>query len=219
MGYLLIDVIVNVKGEILMPKTKEQCNKIKEKRRMDIIKTATTMFAFEKYENITTDRITDELKCSHGLFYHYFRNKEDLFEAVLENSLIVGKDYTDAKREDGETAIQYLGKLVQNSIDILCKKDNYIVSCLYLILNIRLQLDNIPQTASNIRYGQLVDAKLKGIIEEGQKEGSMFEGDIEKYAICIIAIFKGLLYNRLLVGASRFVCPDKQMIMNVVEVR
>ena len=32
------------------------------------------------YDNATVDDIVKKAKCSHGLFYHYFKNKKEIFK-------------------------------------------------------------------------------------------------------------------------------------------
>ncbi|MBO5714066.1 MAG: TetR/AcrR family transcriptional regulator, partial [Clostridia bacterium] len=57
-------------------------NSIKEKRKEKIISSALKVFCEKGYQSATVDDITKKAKCSHGLFYHYFDNKKQLFEQV-----------------------------------------------------------------------------------------------------------------------------------------
>ena len=67
-----------------MPRTKEQNRKILDQRRKDIIKCAINVFSVKDYKSATIDDITSSLKISHGLFYHYFKNKADLIKGIVE---------------------------------------------------------------------------------------------------------------------------------------
>ncbi|MBO8427866.1 MAG: helix-turn-helix transcriptional regulator, partial [Firmicutes bacterium] len=58
-----------------MPKTNLQTSILKEKRRVLIMEKALKLFATYGVDNITIDDIADSLKISHGLFYHYFKDK------------------------------------------------------------------------------------------------------------------------------------------------
>lgn len=66
-----------------MPRTKEQNKKILEKRKQEILICAINVFSAKDIKSATVDDITKKLKISHGLFYHYFKNKEDLIKNIL----------------------------------------------------------------------------------------------------------------------------------------
>ena len=70
-----------------MPNSKEEFNKIKEKRRNDIIKAATYTFAFNNYQSVTTDSITKVTqKTSNPLInYHY----GDIILVRLEGGMLL----------------------------------------------------------------------------------------------------------------------------------
>ena len=69
---------------INMPKSKEQFEQIRNERIKIILNSAATLFALKGYEGVSLDEVTKEAKCSHGLLYHYFSKKEQLYKAVLE---------------------------------------------------------------------------------------------------------------------------------------
>jgi AcrR family transcriptional regulator len=56
----------------------------KEARRRTILDAATRLFALHGYHAATVPMIVAEAGSSTGSFYAYFRNKEDIFAAVLE---------------------------------------------------------------------------------------------------------------------------------------
>lgn len=59
-----------------MPKTSLQNSIIREKRKILLMDTALRLFASYGVDNVTIDNITDALEISHGLFYHYFKDKK-----------------------------------------------------------------------------------------------------------------------------------------------
>ena len=66
-----------------MPRTKEQFQKMRDARKERILLESAKAFAIEGYDSVTVDKIVEKAKCSHGLFYHYFKNKEDIYKALL----------------------------------------------------------------------------------------------------------------------------------------
>lgn len=66
-----------------MPKTKEQMNALKEARKKQIALSGLKVFCQKGYDGTTVDDIVKKAKCSHGLFYHYFKSKKEIFDEVL----------------------------------------------------------------------------------------------------------------------------------------
>ncbi len=66
-----------------MPRTEEQFEEIREKRKKLILETALELFANEGYHNTSISRIANEAKISKGLLYNYFKSKEELLNEIL----------------------------------------------------------------------------------------------------------------------------------------
>jgi AcrR family transcriptional regulator len=56
-----------------------------EVRRQEIVATARSLFQASEYEKTTMQDVMDELDIAKGTIYHYFKSKEELLEAVVEN--------------------------------------------------------------------------------------------------------------------------------------
>lgn len=65
-----------------MPRSPEQNQAVKDKRRGKLLDTSLKVFAIKGFGAVAIDDITNASRCSHGLFYHYFESKEDVFAAV-----------------------------------------------------------------------------------------------------------------------------------------
>lgn len=93
-----------------MPKTEQQLTRLKEIRKNEITSSALKIFCEKGYAYTTVNDIVKKAKCSHGLFYHYFKSKKDIFEEVHRSknddfnvfiTALFNKDgkYTDKLRE------------------------------------------------------------------------------------------------------------------------
>ena len=69
-----------------MPRTAEQNDKIKLERMNDILAASLKLFSVVGSNNVSVDLITETVNCSHGLFYHYFKNVDDIYKVVLESA-------------------------------------------------------------------------------------------------------------------------------------
>ena len=56
-----------------------------EVRRQEIVATARQLFQVKEYEQTTMQDVMDQLGIAKGTIYHYFKSKEELLEAVIEN--------------------------------------------------------------------------------------------------------------------------------------
>lgn len=54
-------------------------------RRSDIVEAASQLFQTKEYEKVTLQDVMDRLEIAKGTIYHYFKSKEELLEAVVEN--------------------------------------------------------------------------------------------------------------------------------------
>jgi AcrR family transcriptional regulator len=59
-----------------------------EERRQEIIVAAAELFRTKDYEKTTMQNVMDAVGIAKGTIYHYFKSKEDLLEAVIEQSVV-----------------------------------------------------------------------------------------------------------------------------------
>jgi len=55
-----------------------------EERRQDIVDVARELFETQQYEKTTMKDVMEKLGIAKGTIYHYFKSKEALLEAVVE---------------------------------------------------------------------------------------------------------------------------------------
>ena len=54
-------------------------------RRQEIAVAGLKVFCEKGYDNSTVDDIVKKANCSHGLFYHYYKSKKEIFEEILKS--------------------------------------------------------------------------------------------------------------------------------------
>ena len=200
-----------------MPKTREQCQEIKDERRESIINTCISLFAFHDYQSISVDTITNTAKCSHGLFYHYFSSKEHVLDATLQkacndiDSLVYSKDNME------NPPLTRLSNIMKAIEGILSSSNDQIICELYLLLNLHLKCDSLIKSKTNFKpKNKPLFHLVFELIEQGQKE-NVFDGtDPKEYTIALMSMIKGLAYNRLHLGHKKFICPRSEILMNIV---
>ena len=61
-----------------------------------------------------------------------------------------------------------------------------------------------------------VHNKLIQIVDKGKEEGEFREGNTKEQVAALLALFKGLAHNRLIVGYKKFICPHSDIIMSML---
>lgn len=201
-----------------MPKTQIQNQQIKEERIESIITVAAQVFAVHHYGSITIDDITSQANCSHGLFYHYFSSIDELFHQTIETAIKEIKPIVEEVDLATPPYFVKLEKIIESFIQILKGSNESKVSYLYLLLNMRLRVNEVPPPPDEVKNmnRKPINIIIGELIENAQKEGTAKQGDVKEYTISLIALLKGLSYNRLYVGADKFICPSAQTILNLI---
>ncbi len=198
--------------ESTMPRLKEQNQAIKDNRRETILSTALKLFSVRGYDSVSVDDIAKEMNCSHGLFYHYFKDKEEVMKELIKrlnlmNKNKIVKDYSQMLAIDALKEIAtYWITLLQSDSD-----DSYYF---HLFLNIHLQKTRpavAKQTATKLDRIELIS----DLVTRGQKEGDIAGGNPTEYARMFFAIFSGLSYSRMFTTAKEYITPDVNVILNL----
>ena len=198
-----------------MPRTTEQFEQMRREREQAILNAGLYLFAAKGYELTTADSITKMVNCSHGLLYHYYRTKEDLYQAVIEKKVrpIVHSVISD---------VDFVQKAKFIFIDIISRflkalkseNDEYAWS-IALLLDIHLQGVINPKVRHVEKNKKLYDQVLE-LIEKGKVEGDFNDSSSRELAVSLLALFKGLASNRIRVGHAKFICPKTEVLLNMV---
>lgn len=203
-----------------MPKTKEQNELIKQERYEAILIACLHLFAFEGYGVVTVDQITQKAKISHGLFYHYFKNIDEAFIALMKKLIDSEEKWLSPIDLEGQSAIFSLRELVNKITTGLKSKDDHFACSIYLMLNLFFKQgiprpDKPKKTISPLRRRPLYEI-VKYIVDKGQIEGTFLENNSQELTIALLSLIKGLAYNRCEIGAKRFICPNDKIICHTI---
>ncbi len=181
-----------------MPRTPAQNKAIKDKRKKRLLEIALKIFAYQGYDDVTIDDITKTARCSHGLFYHYFSSKQDIFEAVV-NYFVFGQSSPLLNSEEME---QYKGvEGLTKFFEIVEKLQTGPAQDLYTAkILLDFEREKVQGKAS-IRKEAISKYDIRGtferLIKEGQESGDVIDGDPKRIASIffdlLIGIFECLL--------------------------
>ena len=209
---IFIDTLVNYKT---MPKTKEQFEQIRQERMNTILRSALNLFVMKGYNAFSLDEITKDAKCSHGLLYHYFHSKEELYEAVLNQIVYPSTIRIVENVNFDQKAIFVIHDLLDTTLKVIKSPNDERVKELYLLLNIHLQ-KSLPIIKKNEKGHTQIFATVEDLIERGKREGDINDYTTVELTIAILSMIKGLAFNRVHIGYKRFVCPHSEVIMEML---
>ena len=185
-----------------MPRTPEQNQQIKDKRRGKLLLVALKVFALRGYDQVTIDNITTAAKCSHGLFYHYFDSKEAVFQALLKEIIEPSgalPPLEEAKAAGGVKGIRILCDYAE-AMGKGSSKEHY--GCQIVLASANQKTINRAIPNFMDKYHPYKTLRL--LISEGQKEGKVIAGNPTEIATAMIDLMTATL-NRILFGLSDLV--------------
>jgi AcrR family transcriptional regulator len=196
-----------------MPRTSEQNESIRDKRKTKILERTLRLFAINGFDSVTIDDITVACNCSHGLFYHYFKSKEDVFNALIELKNEKYKDYLIPKN----AAIEAGGIKGLKLICDYCEK--FIGAPDEAIYLSRLSTTRRYTTTSynEALLGEDPFPYLVDLIKQGQIEGTVIAGDSQEIANVFVDFINGATYRRIFEGSEKYQPVSSLMIIRIFQ--
>lgn len=171
-----------------------------EERRLEIILTSEKLFRENGYSNTSVDAIIKEMGVAKGTFYYYFKSKEDVLEAIVENTIeqivTMAEEVADDPSMDALTKMQ----LLLSDSHIGDEDTTEVVEHLHLAENRELH------EVSNVQTVLKLSPVFAKIIEQGNEEGVF---DAERP----LATFQFLLAGaQFLLDGGLFAFSEEEMV-------
>ncbi|GEA31317.1 TetR/AcrR family transcriptional regulator [Clostridium diolis] len=136
-----------------------------EERKNDILTAAMELFKEKGYGKTAVSDIVKAAGIAQGTFYIYYKNKEDVFISVIENTREkIIQQLIDVQKRNDLNAVEKMNLIIKHEFDINRTKDDLILQ-LHLEKNSGIHLQFIINTIH-----KLVPI-YTSVIEQGVKEG------------------------------------------------
>ena len=178
-----------------MPRTEESNQRIREEQRHKILLAATKVFAHKGLAATKMADIATEAGIGYGLLYHYFTNKDLIFQAAVERS-VQGSQFLMTRI--AELPLSPWERIYQLTAEILSGIQREPDA--FLIVQQAITSDKVPREIreSAVRSSQQGMEVVKRMIIEGQVLGEVVEGDATElaglYLSCIGGIAMSFVY-------------------------
>ena len=154
---------------------------------------------FSLGQKVTVDLITEKAKCSHGIFYHYFKNTDQILDALLKSST-----YIELKKslfpQEGSN-YEKIQEILSILLDV--SKETFEKVCFLNII--------IKDREKTSLYAQLIK-----LVKEGQTAGSIIGGEPAQLVDSIFLLLKGLYLTFLLEKRPDTKAPSVETVMQLL---
>ncbi len=175
----------------MSPRTPQQFEKIRESRRQQIMDAALELFAQQGYANCSIAQLAKHTSISKGLMYNYFKSKEALLIAIIEEGLGDIMTMIDPN-QDGILEAEEVEGFIRSTFSIMRDKMQFWV----LFINVVLQppvkefLGDRPFSSVMERFSpKLMEYFERMGYEDPMLEMLTFSAMIEGYGILLVYIF------------------------------
>ena len=201
-----------------MPRTEEQNEIIRNERISKILLASLYLFAKKGYDGTTLDEIAKVAGCSHGLLYHYYKDKYNLYYHLINKVAFPLVKERILSVNVNQKAKFMLRDIFNAFIKELKSTDDKYCWAVNLLISVEI---SVVEGTKTVRVSKEKNDKIfqwfNGIIEKGQQEGDFSTAkNSRELTAMIIYIMKGMAYIRMKLGYKKFISPDVSIIMDMV---
>lgn len=192
-----------------MPRTKQQNEIIKSKRKDLIVEAAIRVFATIPYTEVTISAIAREAKCGHSLIYHYFSNIREVYERAIESIAPSIKPITKfLKVPSKNPEIKFVG-IITHLIKLL-KTDEMFPFYIQALVHAS-NVISIP-TTNSLEFLSTLKEKMIVIIEKGQEKNKIIEMKPEQILLNLFFLIRGIASSVIFQKNGRDFIPQASTI-------
>lgn len=198
----------------MSPRNEEQNEMIKDERREQILSAALKAFATRGFAATKISDIVARAGMSHGLVYHYFKSKEEIFYALLQRAMETSSQSVVAVEN---LPIPPIEKVRQTARYILGGIESYADSAYYfmIVMHASVMENTDERHRALIASSNISIQAMERIMRAGQEAGEIVDGNTLDMSIAFFAAIQGLALYKL--SVENFRMPDAELLVNMVK--
>lgn len=198
----------------MAPRSQEENQRIRDERREQILTAAAKVFSRKGLAAAKIAEVAAQAGTSHGLVYHYFPSKEDLFAALLDRALTGATWVAQGALAQPGSPRDQLHWLLTLMLGGACKQPD-----LFLTVIQAFTSDAVPRGAREtaLQQGAVSRATVCQLITAGQKAGQFRPGDPERLAITLLSVINGLAVGVAADSTLIPKFPDADTLISMLE--
>lgn len=162
-----------------------------------ILKTAAGIFANKGYYQTTVDEIARALGVAKGTIYYHFKNKEELYLAIIREGVYLLEEQMRLDISGANTPAGKIKKLIGGMLAFIEDKKDLVFLFLKELYGTNIQREDLAKMIS-VNLGL-----IRAVIEEGVKDGSFKKVDPE--------ITTSLLFGMITISALHYISYAKSI--------
>ncbi|MGE5495882.1 MAG: TetR/AcrR family transcriptional regulator [Burkholderiales bacterium] len=197
----------------MSPRNDEQNEQLKDERREQILSAALKVFGRRGFAATKISDIVTSAGMSHGLVYHYFKSKEEIFYELLKRAMTASSQ---ALLEVEGMPLSPIEKVRQTAKFILGGIEGFKDSAYYFLIVAHASVMETP----GAQYEELINTSdipvhaMARILAAGQQADEIKDGDVYGMALTFFAAIQGLAIYKLAI--KDFNMPDPEILVNMV---
>jgi len=198
----------------MSPRNEEQNELIKDERREQILSAALKAFATRGFAATKISDIVAKGGMSHGLVYHYFKSKEEIFYELLRRAMHTSSQSLLMVEKMPVSPIE---KVRQTAKYILGGIEDFEESAYYFLIVIHASVMEGPgKEKEKMMSDSMVSMQaMVRILKAGQEAGEIGQGDPLGMTLVFFAAIQGLAMYKLAI--EDFKMPDPEILVNMVK--
>lgn len=181
----------------------------KEKRRQEILMAGLKLFTRKGY---TATKISDIAKLagmSTGLMFHYFKSKEELYEALIKLGVSGPMSVMSIPYCDPIVFFEESARLIFEYI-----KNEPMMADMFVLMSQAFYNDAAPAGVKKLLEGFDLYTPTAVLIEAGQKNHTIRDGDPRALAIAFWCAIQGIAEEMAI--RPEEACPDSSWIVDII---
>ncbi len=175
------------------------------------MKAALKVFARRGIINTKMSMIAAEADISHGLLYHYFKSKEELFTTLVEIAMTEAED---AMRQIHELPGSPIDRIKAFSREMLDEGG----AEFFLLIHQARTSDGVPDKVKQLLEHHSMERFVRHLLplfQEGQQAGQIVDGDPQVMIASYLSVLSGLMIlNGQEAGGYRI--PEIEMLLRMI---
>lgn len=173
----------------MAPRGKEENQRIRDERRELILAAASKVFARKGLAAAKIADIAAAAGVSHGLVYHYYASKDEVFQVLTERALAGATMVSRYAQAQPGTPWDKLRWMVATMLDGVRQQPEY-----FMVAIQALSSDAVPQGLRELAWkqSQVSRAGIVALIAQAQAAGQVAPADPEELATILLSCIHGL---------------------------
>lgn len=199
----------------MSPRSKEQNEQIKDERREQLLLASLKVFSHRGLAATKIGDIAAAAGMSHGLVYHYFKSKDDIFLELVRRATWGAAS---SMLELEKLPLEPLEKIRAITLATLKGIDESADAAYYFFLMIQVYVSDAgPEEVMQMLKDFNVPAQVMlRIVTEGQAKGQIRRGDPGEFVTAYWAAVQGLAVYKIAQG-EHFKMPDGNLLVGIFE--